>query len=298
MSEERTTAAGWPQALSLDEHSGPAPYITRAKTDALVLRALAQAGYDAPLAGGEAQGVVAAENTEPTLLGATPDAVNARLASSRSAANSSPPSAEFGKRRRWAASSAAAIVLLACVGMGSASAAVLWYVRERPSAPEPVVTQLPVTRAAPIKPRPAPRVQLELPPQIVESTKPKLERRAPEDWLVEGNRLRAERNWAKADAAYSNAARSAPHSQTAYVAHVASAAVRLEHLGDARGALALYRSALRDAPHGPLQEEVLFGIAESLRALGDGPGERAALERFLREHPGSPLAPAARRRLE
>jgi TolA-binding protein len=122
--------------------------------------------------------------------------------------------------------------------------------------------------------------------------------RAPEDWLVEGNRLRAERRWAKADDAYTRAAQHAPNTQTAYVARVASGAVRLEHLGDARGALARYRAAQEQLPHGALAEEILWGIVEAERALGDRAREHAALERFLREFPSSPLAGQARARLE
>jgi tetratricopeptide (TPR) repeat protein len=276
MSEERAAEGEWPRELSLDAKGGPAPYITRAKADALIANALAHAGY--------------AE------LRAEPKAVE--------------PKAAAEPRRRLAISSAAAVALLACLGVGSASAAVMWYVREQAPQPlQPVVTQRleqqqkaarkhahvapPV--AAPVA-EPAPRI--ELPEQVLESTHPKLERRAPEDWLVEGNHLRGERRWAKADEAYAQALRSAPHSQTAYVARVASAAVRLEHLNDPAGALALYRAALREAPDGALREEVLFGIADAQRALGNTAAERATLERFLREHPSSALAAQARSRLQ
>jgi tetratricopeptide (TPR) repeat protein len=127
---------------------------------------------------------------------------------------------------------------------------------------------------------------------------PRASTRAPEDWLVEGNRLRAERRWAKADDAYTRAALHAPNTQTAYVARVASGAVRLEHLGDARGALARYRAAQEQLPRGALAEEILWGIVEAERALGDRDREHAALERFLHEFPGSPLADQARSRLD
>jgi len=272
MSEERAAPGGWPRELSLDAQAGPAPYVTRAKADALIAGALEEAGY----------------RELPAMM------AEARTAEPR--------------RRGSALSSAAAIALLACIGVGSASAAVMWYVREQsaPGVPQPIVTQQLEARRAvakprraskPVEPVVAPALPIELAPQVLESARSKLERRAPEDWLVEGNRLRGERRWAKADEAYAQALRSAPHSQTAYVARVASAAVRLEHLNDPAGALALYRAALREAPSGPLREEVLFGIADAQRALGNGTAEREALERFLREHPSSPLAAQARSRL-
>jgi tetratricopeptide (TPR) repeat protein len=122
--------------------------------------------------------------------------------------------------------------------------------------------------------------------------------RAPEDWLVEGNRLRADKRWSKADEAYSRAAQRASNKQTTYVARVASAAVRLDHLNDARGALSRYRAALSLLPDGALSEEILWGISEAHRALGDHAAEQAALTRFLQEHPSSPLAGQAKARLD
>ena len=81
------------------------------------------------------------------------------------------------------------------------------------------------------------------------------------------------------------------------VAQLASATLHLEHLGDARGALATYRRALAARPGGELGEEARWGVAEATRALGDRAGEAAALAAFLDAHPGSALAPAAQRRL-
>jgi tetratricopeptide (TPR) repeat protein len=115
--------------------------------------------------------------------------------------------------------------------------------------------------------------------------------------LAEANRLRAAARWQAADAAYERVWRSAPKSSSAYVARVAQASVRLEHLGDARGALTAYRAALAQSPDGPLGEEIRFGIAEALRRRGDARQERDALERFLAAYPDSPLATRARQRL-
>jgi tetratricopeptide (TPR) repeat protein len=192
----------------------------------------------------------------------------------------------------------AAAIALACIGGGSASAAVYWYAR---SHSEPV--------QAPPRPQPvearrveAPRAPAPVAPPIVAPAADEpaaVERaasRAPEDWLREGNRLRSARRWKRADQAYSQAAQHAPR-DAAYVAFVASAGVRLEHLHDARGALRHYRAALAASPHGPLDEEIRFGIADAYRALGDTAREQEALASFLREHPESPHAEQARARL-
>lgn len=259
----------WPRELALDDEAGPAPYITRAKVDALVLGALDQANYVGPTVVG------------PRGAGASP----------------MPHKPGLGAR------SLAAAVLLACLTVGSASAAVMWYAK-RPSE-KPQVTQLQVPVAPKVaRPHKASVAAPEAPAPVVvpEPTHDKPARahgpRAPEDWLVEGNRLRADKRWSKADDAYSRAAQHASNKQTAYVARVASAAVRLDHLNDARGALSRYRAALSLLPGGALSEEIHWGIAEAYRALGDHAAEQAALTRFLQEHPSSPLASQAKARLD
>lgn len=266
MTEERAPVGGFPRELSLDSSAGPAPYITRAKSEAMISAALDQAGF-AP----------APRCAEPKL--------------------ETPP-----RRTTSARYAAAAVLLLAFVGVGSASAAVLWYVRAQRTPSLPVqVTEKPRAQADQA-PR---RTQTALPPVLVQPA-PETERavpaqrrrHAPEDLLVEGNRLRASRRWAKADEAYTHAFESAPASPAAYVARVASAAMRLEHLHDPRGALARYRAALRQIPNGSLGEEIRLGIADAHRALGERDQERAALREFLRAHPSSPLAEQARARLD
>jgi len=260
----------WPRELALDDEAGPAPYITRAKVDALVLGALDQANYVGPAAIG------------PRGAGKSP----------------MPHKPGLGAR------SLAAAVLLACLTVGSASAAVMWFAK-RPAAtpqttpqPTPAATARPHQRASARAPEAALPL-IETPAPLAEpAQRDKHSARAPEDWLVEGNRLRAERRWAKADDAYTRAAQHAPNTQTAYVARVASGAVRLEHLGDARGALARYRAAQQQLPRGALAEEIQWGIVEAEHALGDRSGERAALERFVREFPGSPLVDQAKARLD
>lgn len=124
---------------------------------------------------------------------------------------------------------------------------------------------------------------------------PTRETRTTEDWLAAANTLRGERRWREAEAAYVAAVEAAPSSRSAYVARLSAAALRLEHLGDPRGALALYTLAA-DAD-GELDAPAELGVARSHRALGHTTEERRALERLLEAHPDSPLAAAATRRL-
>lgn len=131
--------------------------------------------------------------------------------------------------------------------------------------------------------------------------KPRVERLpgapAPEDLLRRANEHRATGQWKAAEALYLRVIRTDPKGMSAYVARVASGSLRLEHLGDARGALRQYQEAQRGWPGGVLEEEASHGVAEALRALGDRDGEARALEDFLARHPDSPHGVAARTRL-
>lgn len=120
---------------------------------------------------------------------------------------------------------------------------------------------------------------------------------APEDLLLMANELRARGRWKEAEGLYLRAIRAQPSSLAAYVARVASGSLRLEHLGNARGALLHFEEALRLQPHGVLSEEARHGIAEAWRALGDRAAETRALNEFLARHPDSPLVATARARL-
>ncbi|QSQ27430.1 tetratricopeptide repeat protein [Pyxidicoccus parkwayensis] len=120
---------------------------------------------------------------------------------------------------------------------------------------------------------------------------------APEDLLREANALRAGGSWKDAEALYLRVIREQPSSLAAYVARVASGSLRLEHLGNARGALRQFQEALRVQPQGVLDQEARHGIAEAWRALGDTKTEARALEEFLAHHPDSPLGTNARARL-
>ncbi|SEK50958.1 Tetratricopeptide repeat-containing protein [Stigmatella aurantiaca] len=120
---------------------------------------------------------------------------------------------------------------------------------------------------------------------------------APEDLLRMANAHRVAGRWKEADALYQRVIRAHPGGMAAYVARVASGSLRLEHLGDARGALRQFQAAQRLRPEGMLSHEASHGVAEAWRALGDRAQEAQALEQFLAGHPDSPLEAAARKRL-
>jgi hypothetical protein len=265
----------WPEELTLDDNAGPAAHISRAKADALIASALLEAGFAA---------LPAAVPTQTNVSTAVPPA-----------------------RRRSLLWQVAAACAMAFVGMGSASAAVMLY--KRIVAPEPVVIQLPAEKphahkrkAKPVEPvvvqEAAPEVVVEEPAVERDRSEKRKPARKPEDFLDDANRLRAEKRWRDADEAYARVWQAAPNSSAAYVARVASAAVRLEHLHDPRTALSRYRAALEQSPRGPLLEEIRFGIAECHHARKNVAEERKALEAFVHDHPGSGLAKKARARLE
>src|SRR5262249_7594388 len=91
--------------------------------------------------------------------------------------------------------------------------------------------------------------------------------------------------------------RSFPGSDEAYTASIAAAALRLEHLDDADGALELYQSAFKARRDGPLAEEALFGVAGAYRALGRWKAERHTLELFMRRFPKSSMREQVEQRL-
>lgn len=119
----------------------------------------------------------------------------------------------------------------------------------------------------------------------------------PADLLALANERRQRREWDAADVYYEAVVSRFPGTDAAVVAEVATAGLHLNHLGDPAGALQGYRRTLSDRPLGPLAEEARWGIVEAQRSLGDKHAEAAALREFLRSHPDSALAPAARRRL-
>jgi tetratricopeptide (TPR) repeat protein len=118
-----------------------------------------------------------------------------------------------------------------------------------------------------------------------------------QDLLARANAARGRRAWADADGLYQQVAKKYPKTAAAHVALTASGALHLEHLGDPRGARALFTRAIAADPTGPLAGEARWGLARAARALGDTDGERAALDELLRKHPDSPHRDRAKARL-
>jgi hypothetical protein len=220
---------------------------------------------------------------------------------------------------RTLAVAAAALISLS-IAAGAAALVMHWtYVRPQPAPPPPIDDGPPPVRRwqppppPPVEPPPViemPGLDLSRPrpparPRPIavhpaESRPPEVavpEDAPPEDLLALANQHRRDQDWAGADRLYRAVGDRFPSSDAAVVAAVASATLRLEQLGDAAGALAGYQRALAARPAGALAEEARWGIAEAQRSLGDRRAEAAALAEFLDRHPGSALAPAARRRL-
>jgi len=120
---------------------------------------------------------------------------------------------------------------------------------------------------------------------------------SPQDMLQNANDLRAQHQWLAATQLYEKTLRTFPGRAEAYSAMVAAGVLRLDQLGDPRGALALFSSALRARPQGALAEEARWGTIQAFRVLGDRPSERAALQEFVTLHPQSLLASRAQTRL-
>jgi TolA-binding protein len=115
--------------------------------------------------------------------------------------------------------------------------------------------------------------------------------------LQKANDLRAQHQWFAATQIYEQTIRTFPNRAEAYSATVAAGALRLDQLGDARGALDLFSSAIRARPRGMLAEEARWGVVQSYRALGDRASEKARLQDFIVLYPQSLLASRAQARL-
>jgi len=115
------------------------------------------------------------------------------------------------------------------------------------------------------------------------------------DELSAANDLRRKAEWQAAEAAYRSIAAHYPGAPEAAVAQLAAAELRLEHLGDAAGALRLYQSVPRSSALGV---EALFGTSRAYRALGNADAEAAALRSLVDAFPTSLQADGARARLK
>jgi hypothetical protein len=119
----------------------------------------------------------------------------------------------------------------------------------------------------------------------------------PRDLLQQANDLRAQHQWLGAAQLYEKTVRMFPGGAEAYSATVAAGMLHLDQLGDPKGALALFSSAIRARPRGSLAEEARWGAIQSYRALGDQVAEKAALQEFVTSYPQSLLALRAVARL-
>jgi hypothetical protein len=190
---------------------------------------------------------------------------------------------------------------IAAVVAGVAAVAVgAWFLLREPekqtftftftSTTTPTITTTTTTTITEPEPEPEP---IEMRPEAVPDPKPKAEeKQAVEDLMAEANAARKAKEWKKAEAIYARVVEEFRGTSAAQVALVASATLRLEHLGDPRGAVKRFKQAAG----GPLAEEARYGLAEAYRALGDDAKEAEALTEFLRHHGDSPLADRARKR--
>lgn len=121
---------------------------------------------------------------------------------------------------------------------------------------------------------------------------------SPSDLLARAQRLRAVRDWRGAAKAYDALIDQFPSTVEGRMSLVSLGAIRLDHLGDSKGALRCYDRYLAAAGKGTLAQEAAYGRIRALRKMGDTARERAALERFLSRFPDALLADAARARLE
>src|SRR5690606_19389394 len=104
-----------------------------------------------------------------------------------------------------------------------------------------------------------------------------------DDLLQRANALRGARSWREAERTYVEVTSAHPSTHAAYVARVAAAALRLEHLGDPGGAVRLYRSAV--AHGGALDAEGRAGLARAYGRLGRDAEEAEAWRGLLARHP-------------
>jgi len=120
---------------------------------------------------------------------------------------------------------------------------------------------------------------------------------SPQDMLQQANDLRARHQWLAAAQTYEKTLRTFPGRAEAYSAMVAAGMLHLDQLGDAKGALSLFSSAIRVGPRGPLSEEARWGVVQAHRAMVDSASELAALREFVALYPQSLLASRAQARL-
>lgn len=206
---------------------------------------------------------------------------------------------------------AAALALSLLLGGTSFAAVRAWPALRAYFAPGPA--QAPPQESIVVRAAPPPRAEPTAEPEQVSAQAATVDRepRAPAtppsrrdsrakaaiDRLARANELRAQRRWSAAEALYLAVLESGAGVQPSSAAALAAAELRLYQLGRPRAALALFRRALALEPSSALAEQARHGIALCHRARGDRLLERAALESFVKAHPGSPMRDRAEARL-
>jgi hypothetical protein len=120
---------------------------------------------------------------------------------------------------------------------------------------------------------------------------------SPAELLESARRFRAAGDWPATAAAYEELIGGYPESAEAEVALVPLGQVRLEHLGDAAGALSAFETYLGRAPSGSLGEEAFWGRIQALKVLGRFAEEESALLDFIAAFPHSVRTGQARQQL-
>jgi tetratricopeptide (TPR) repeat protein len=209
-----------------------------------------------------------------------------------------------GKRLAWGL--AAALVL---TGSAAAMYSALRGQDQAAVVPARNVAPEPASAAASSEPvlAPAPAIAPAQPEPAVTPAKPSArelptrsqgDAKAVEDLLQRANRLRGEAQYRAAERVYLRVATTSPNGAAAYTARTAAASLRLEQLGDPKGALRLYEEALHASPQGALAPEIHEGMAHAYRALGRRADERRALQALLAAQAAGPATERARKRLQ
>ncbi|MEO1231959.1 MAG: hypothetical protein AAFZ18_23965, partial [Myxococcota bacterium] len=110
--------------------------------------------------------------------------------------------------------------------------------------------------------------------------------------LVRASRLRAAQDWEGAVRLYAQVRRGGAPA-AAHVAAVSEGEIRLQQLGDARGARRAFRAARRVLPSGPLVPESWVGEGSAAQALGELEAARSAWRRVVLGYRGTAAADRA-----
>jgi tetratricopeptide (TPR) repeat protein len=130
-----------------------------------------------------------------------------------------------------------------------------------------------------------------------ESPEPSGDRLDPAPMLEKANELRAKAEWLAATELYERTAQVDPNGVEAYEAMIAAGSLRMQHLGDAKGALRLLTAAVALRPADARSKDARWERIEALRALDDRAAEKQSLAEFIGLYSEGPLPTLARERL-